>query len=88
MAGLPVVAEGAPAVILLVIPPRATPPQDRTVSAGRHTGLEQQERHTYSDCFACSPGHFRPAAVLQAVEVSLGTIQPTAAQAALVAQNR
>ena len=34
---------GAPAVILavilLVIPPRVTP-QDRTVSAGRHTGLE------------------------------------------------
>jgi hypothetical protein len=31
--------KGAPTVILLVIPPRATP-QDGTVSAGRHTGID------------------------------------------------
>ena len=43
-AGLLVVAEGAPAVILLVIPPRVTP-QDRTLSAGRHTGPDLGRRH-------------------------------------------
>src|SRR5215218_4471776 len=35
---------GAPAVILSVIPPRVTP-QDRTVSAGRHTGPDLEGRH-------------------------------------------
>src|SRR5215217_4696445 len=36
--------KGAPTVILLVIPPRATP-QDGTVSAGRHTGPDLGGRH-------------------------------------------